>query len=246
MRLHGIDHNRRFLVLAAQLCAELYMGSFHLMIHSLTNVMQKSCTLRHTDVQSEFPGKNTGELRNLNAVLQHILSVAGTIPEFTKETNELVVETMYANLQRSSFSLFLDNGLHFLLGLFNHFFDSGRMNSSIDDQFLQSNSGNLSSNRIKSRNDHRLRCVINDKIHAGHRLQSTDVPSLASDDPSLHLIVRKLYHGNGGFRNVIRRTSLDGTNHILASLLVRFFLRFRLDLLDHDGRIVSYIIFYSL
>ncbi len=55
---HRIDHDRGFLVLAAQLGSELHMRAFHLMVHRLADIMQESCALRHADIQSQLPGQN--------------------------------------------------------------------------------------------------------------------------------------------------------------------------------------------
>ena len=54
MGFHCIDDNLGFLILAAQLSAELYMGSFHLVVHCLAYVMQQACPLGQTDIQSQL------------------------------------------------------------------------------------------------------------------------------------------------------------------------------------------------
>jgi len=74
---------------------------------------------------------------------------------------------MNSNLQKSCLSLFAHHGFNFLLRLFYHFLDSRRMDSSVYNQTLQSDSGNLSSNRIKARKNDCLRCIVDNQLYAG-------------------------------------------------------------------------------
>src|SRR5215213_8238056 len=72
----------------------------------------------------------------------------------------------------------------------NHFFDSTGMNPAVDDQRLQGASGHFSPNRIEAGNDHRVRGVVDDDVHAGGGFERPDVPSFATDDAAFHLIAR--------------------------------------------------------
>ncbi len=176
---------------------------------------------------------------------QHILPVAGTVAQLAQQTDQLMVKAVHADFQRCSLAFLLDDRLHFLFGLLDHFLDSGRMNAPVHNELLQRNPGDLTANRIEAGDDNRLRRVINDEIHSGHGLQRADVPTLAADDPPLHLIAGQLDHGNRSLRHMIGCASLNGADHVLSGPFLRFLLGFCLDLLDHHGRVVSYSIFNS-
>ena len=70
--------------------------------------------------------------------------------------------------------------------------------------------------------------------------------AFSSDDTTLHLIVRKRHNRDCGFRNVIGRTSLDGSSDYLLRLLVRVFLCLALDILVQERRVASCFLFYLL
>ena len=59
------------------------------------------------------------------------------------------MEAMHSYFQKCRLTFLLDHYLHFFLRLLNSLFDSGRMNTAINDQLLQRNSGYLTTNRIK-------------------------------------------------------------------------------------------------
>ena len=66
VRLHGVDDSVGFFILPAQLCADLYMGALHIMVNGLADIMEKSGTLRNTDVYSALGCKKTCEMRYLD------------------------------------------------------------------------------------------------------------------------------------------------------------------------------------
>ena len=57
---------------------------------------------------------------------------------------------MDADIEGGLFALFLDDGVDLSLGLLYHLFDSCRVDPAVYDELLQSDSGDLSSDRIES------------------------------------------------------------------------------------------------
>ena len=51
MGLYRIDYNRILFVLPTDVCTQLNVRTFHFMIDCLADVMQKSGTFGHSDVQ---------------------------------------------------------------------------------------------------------------------------------------------------------------------------------------------------
>ena len=129
-----------------------------------------------------------------------------------------------SNFQAGSLAFLPHVVLHFFLRFLYHFFDSGRMNSSVHNQTFQCNSGNLPANGIKSGKHYCFRRIVDNQFHARERLQSPYVPSLTADNPAFHLIVGKLYNGNRCLSHMIRRTALNGCHNQISCLLVRLFL----------------------
>ncbi len=221
------------------------MGSFHLMIHCFADIMQETRTLGHADIQTQFSGKESGELRYFHGMLQYILSVAGTIVQFAKKLDQLRVNTVHADFQCGGFPLLFNSGIHFFSCLLYHLLDSGRMNAAIHDELLERNAGDFTTDRIKPGDDDCFRRVINDEIHTGHRLKRADIAPLTPDDPSLHFVVRKLHNGDRCLGDIIGSASLNRADDQFLGLLVGLFLCFRFHFLDHDSGIVSYIFFNS-
>ena len=74
----------------------------------------------------------------------------------------MIVDT---HLKGSLFALLFDDGFHLFLSLFPPFpSNSGRVDSSVDDELLQSDPGDLSSHRIKAGDDDGFRRVIDDQV----------------------------------------------------------------------------------
>ena len=98
------------------------------------------------------------------------------------------------------------------------------MDTSIYDQLFKGDSCDLASHRVKPREDNCFRSIIDDKIDAGHCLDRADISSFTTDDPSLHLIVRKLNDRNRRLCNVIYGASLNRTYDDLSGFLFRIVL----------------------
>src|SRR5690606_27100951 len=74
--------------------------------------------------------------------------------------------------------------------------------------------------------------------------QRANIAALASDNPSLHLLVRQCNYRNGSFCYVISRTTLNGERDNIPSFLVALFLPLQLNLLDQLCRFMSYLLLY--
>ena len=143
------------------------MGPFHIVIDRLSDVVQKSGSLCHPDVQSDLSCQKSGKLRHLDRMFQRVLTIACTEFHTSKQTNQLRMNSVYADFQCCRLSLFPNHGFYFFLCLFDHLFDSGRMNPSVHDQLFQCNSRNFTPDRIKSGEHNCLRRIINNQLNAG-------------------------------------------------------------------------------
>src|SRR5256885_9207071 len=94
--------------------------------------------------------------------------------------------------------------------LFRSLLDAGGMDAAVLHQALEGDPGDLAADRIEAGEDDRFRRVVDDEIDAGGQLERADVASFASDDAALHFLVREVDDGDGVFRDVVRRHSLNG------------------------------------
>src|SRR5256885_14269117 len=84
-----------------------------------------------------------------------------------------------------------------LLDLFDHLFDAGGMDAAVGDEDLERAAGDLAPVRIVGGDQHGLRRVVDDEIHAGVQLERPDVSALAPDDASPHVVGRKIHDRYG-------------------------------------------------
>ena len=64
------------------------------------------------------------------------------------------------------------------------------MDPPVGDEFLQRKPRDLPPNRIEARHDDSIGRVVDDDIDSGGQLERANVSPFATDDASLHLIVR--------------------------------------------------------
>src|SRR4051794_11725481 len=67
------------------------------------------------------------------------------------------------------------------------------MNAAVLEQLLQRKPSHLAAYAVEARQQHGARCVIDDEVDSGERLEGADVPALAADDPPLQLVGLELH-----------------------------------------------------
>ena len=77
--LNGVDDDIVFLIALGKLNAELDMRTLLRMVNSLTDIVEKSGTLRKLNVGSELGSHKTCDIGNLKRMVQNVLTVAGTV-----------------------------------------------------------------------------------------------------------------------------------------------------------------------
>ena len=222
----------------AQVNADIHMGAFHLAVNCLADVMQQTGTLCLCCIDAQFSGKNTGDMGNLNGMLQDILSITGAVTHAAQQLNQLRMQAMDAGLQNGTFTFLLDDLFHLAAALFDHFFDAGRMNPSVNNQLFQCQACNFTANRIKAGQRDCLRRIINNEINTGQSFQCADIAAFTANDTALHLIIRQRDNGNGCFCHMVCGTALDCGGNDLTGIFFRFILGLLLDFPQLDGSIM--------
>ena len=136
--------------------------------------------------------------------------------------------------------------MYFLTALLHHFFNTGRVNSTVYYQFFQGNPCHFSTNRIESGKYNCLRSIINNQFYTGKLLQCANISSLSSDNSSLHLIVWKLHYGNRRFRHLISSTALNSFHNIFSSGFLSLFLSSCLILSNKQSCIMLNTVFHRV
>ena len=238
----GVDDDGIFLVLPGKIGAQLYMAAFHLVVNGLAQVMEQAGTLCHGDVHAKLRGHQTGDMGNLNGVVQNVLTVRGTVLLASQNLDQFGVQVVNAGLIAGALALFADGAVNFLARLFHHVLNAGGMNAAVHNELLQCKPGNLPTDGIKAGNGDGFRGIVDDQIDAGNGLQCADVPAFPADDAALHLIVGQRDHGDGGLGGVISGTALNRGGDDLAALFLGLVLQLRLDLLDLHGGFVTNLV----
>ena len=150
---------------------------------------------------------------------------------------------MYTYFKCSGLTFLTDHIFYFFLCFFYHLFDSGRMDTSIYDQFFKSDTCHFTTDWIKTGQNNCFRCVINDQIYTCHRLKRTDITSLTSDDTSFHLVIWKLHNRNCSFGNMIGCAFLNCVYNVFFCFLSSLFFCLMLHFLDQLCSVQFYIFF---
>ena len=83
------------------------------------------------------------------------------------------------------------------------------MDAPIGDQFFQRQTGNLPPHGIEAGDDDGVGSVVDDHVDAGRQLEGANVPAFATDDASLHFIIRQRDGRHRRLDALLRRNSLD-------------------------------------
>src|SRR5882672_11395737 len=89
------------------------------------------------------------------------------------------------------------------------------MNAPIGDELLQRQPRDLAADWIEARDDYRVGSIVDDDIDASRELEGADVPAFASDDASLHFVIRKRYSRHSRLHALLRRYSLNRQSYDL-------------------------------
>ena len=243
VRHDAVDDRVVLAILLRKVRADLRVAALDLVVDGLADVVQKTRALCKLHVCADLRRHDAGKVRDLDRVPQHVLTVAGAVLHSAEVADELVMQTVYADLKHCGFARLADRLIDFLARLLDHLFDARGMDASVHDQLFKADARDLSAHRVERGQDDRLRRVVDDQIDAGRRFERADVASLAADDAALHFVIGQRHDGHGRFRDVVRCAALDRQRHDVARTLVGFFLGALLDLTQHDCRFVLRFLF---
>ena len=136
-----------------------------------------------------------------------------------------------------------DPRLHLGARLLERLLDRGGVDSAVLDEPLEGDPGDLAPHRVERGDGNRLGSVVDDEVDPGHRLEGADVPTLAADDPALHLVGWQLDDRDRRLGHHLRGEALDGGGQDATGPPVGFLARLHLDIADqHHGVAVGLVL----
>jgi len=123
--LDSVDNCLRLTVLAGNVNTDGHMAALNLMVDGLAKVMEKTGALCSVHVSAQLRCQKSRNVGDLNGVIQHVLTVAGTVLHAAQKLDDFRVETVDIGLKHSSLALGLDGCVDFLLCLCHHFLNAG-------------------------------------------------------------------------------------------------------------------------
>src|SRR3989344_7688001 len=246
MRLHRFDYFLVNVEFLENSFADFHMRSLDIVVHRLAYVVKKGAFFGHTDVRFQFGGQHSGDMSRFNGMLQDILPVTGSEIQPTQHSKKTRVQINYARFISGHFSFLFDGFFHFAPGFFHHFFNPGRLNSSVRDKIFQGDSRRLPSDRIKTRDDNGPRRIVHDNFHARRPFQRPDVSPLFAYDFALK-VVRWDRDGGGSYlRSGGRSQPLNGRNQYVAGSFFKLVPPQRFQFFDAPENILFVFLFRRL
>src|SRR5690606_37488911 len=167
---HGVHHFRRLAVLLQQFDADGQVAAFHLVVHSLANIMEQSGPAGNRHVGPQLHGHEAGQVGDLLGVLEDVLAVAGPEVETPQQVDQFGVEPVHPHVVHGLLTRFADALLHFPFGLLVHLLDAGRVNAPVGHQLGQGDAGLLPADGVEAGQHHGLGRIIDDQVNAGQSL----------------------------------------------------------------------------
>src|SRR4030042_3063633 len=99
------------------------------------------------------------------------------------------MDAMHPNVESGSFPTLSDGLLQLLFRFGHNLFNPAGVDTAIDNQSFESYAGNFPPDRVEARNDDRLWSIVHNQINPCGRLQSPNIPTLSSNNPSLHFFI---------------------------------------------------------
>ena len=207
--LDCVDNILVFTVLCCNFNTELNVRAVNLSSHSLTNIVEKTCSASLVNVNAHFLGNNACKHGNLNRMTKSILTVRGTVLHSTEKLNKLGMQAVNTCLEDSLLTGLLNSKVNVTASLLNHLLNSCGMDTAVADKLFKSNSGNFTSYGVKAGNGDNVGSIVNDKLNACKILDSTDISTLTTDNSTLHLVTGNFNNGNSDFTYVVSSKALN-------------------------------------
>ena len=211
--LDRVHHIRGLAVAPCDLRADQGVAALDLVGQGLAHVVQHRATFQQHGVHSELAGHHAGDVRGLDQVAEHVLAIGGAVTEPAEQGDQLGVQVGDGELHQRVLTRAHAQLLYLALAALVRFLDPLRMDPAVEDEPFQGEPPDLTAHRVEAGQQHRFGRVVDDEVDPGDGLEGADVPAFPADDPALHLVARKVQHGDDRLAGLLAGHPLDGQGH---------------------------------
>ena len=215
------------------------MRSLDLVCHRLAEVVQQRGALRRLDRRLDLRRHDPGQLDDLERVLEDVLAVARAVAEPAEDLHELLVDLAAVRLVDRLLAGLPDVLVELGLRQVVHLLDPRRVDAAVLDQLQQRHPRDLAADAVERREHDGVRRVVDDEVDAGEMLERPDVPTLAADDPALHVVGGKLDDRDGRLGGGARRDPLQRVGDEVPRAPLRLGRSLLLELPHPSGELVA-------
>ena len=243
VRGNGVDDVFRFIIFPQNVGADGGMCAFNLVIDSFSDVVEQADPACFLLVESEFRGNGAHERRRFNRVFQYVLREAEPEVEAAEKRQERFGNSLNGSVEHGFFSIFKQFVVDFLADLFDEFFDTGRMNASVGDQFFEQTARGFLADRVEAGDHDRFRGVVDENVDACCGFEGADVAPFASDDAAFHFVGRQGDGGGGALIGAVACITLDRGDHEFLRFAFGALFGFIKRIADQDSAFVFHFAF---
>jgi hypothetical protein len=196
--------------MASKLRRDRRVRALDLVRHRLAEVVQQRRTFGHLHVRADLCRHDAGEMDDLERVLEDVLPIARAEAKPAHDLHQLFVERTAIRLEDRLLARLDDRVVDLGLRRVVRVLDPGRMDAAVLNQLRERQLRDLAADPVERRQDDCLGRVVDDEVNARQMLERADVPTLAADDATFHVVGRKLDDRHGRLCGVARGHPLEG------------------------------------
>ena len=219
LRGDAVDHVLGLAATPDQFRADDGVRAFHFMINGLSDVVQQAGPLGSGDVQAEFRGHQSHQLRNFDGMIEDVLREAVPETQPAQQLDDFHLHRRQPQLEDRLFAAAQNGFVHFLRNFGHDFLDARGMDAPVENQPLHGFTGNLAPHGIEAGQDDRVGRVVDEHGNTGGGFEGPNVSSLSADDAPFDVVSLQRHRGRGGFERVLARVALDGEADNTAGLV---------------------------
>ena len=197
----GVHDFGAFAVSLQEVGSDLGMAAFHVVIGGFADIVQQARAASERGIHAEFFRHHAGDECDFDRMPENVLAIAGAIVEAAEQIDDAFVEAADLGFLNGFLTVAANILIDFLLCFGDEFFDAGRVNAAIGDEFVERGPSNFAADGIESTDDYDARRVIDDHVDAGCFFEGANVAAFATDDAAFHFVagdVDRAGRGLGG------------------------------------------------
>ena len=145
-----MDDSFALFILLADINADGDMAALDLVVDSLADIVQEACTLCGVYINAQLCGNKAGNVRDLDRVLQDVLTVAGAVFHAAEQLYDLGIYAVDVRFEHRALAFGLDSRVYFLLRLCDHFLNAGRVDSAVGNELFKRETRHLAADGVKA------------------------------------------------------------------------------------------------